>query len=279
MSDTWAQWVRSGAWLPADGRTLPLLPGLTRDALALGLDPEVTPTALIKRISVEQQLAARVLKLANFADTAPMRAVTSIDEAVVRLGTRAVQRALMAACIECWSQPNIYGPQGVVQMEHALGTALMAGMVAELAGADPDEAFAYGLLHDVGKLFLLKSRADFVRRGGTAPSDQEFDATADECHSAIGEKAMHLWGLPPALSEPIRYHHTPADAPTYTTEAAIAYAANRLSHRYGFGCEESADAGLSDDATCASLGVSDAWIAQMDGKAAPLFQAIRKGLH
>jgi hypothetical protein len=51
MSDTWSHWVRSGAWLSADGRTLPLMPGLMRDALALGLDPDAKPAALIKRVS------------------------------------------------------------------------------------------------------------------------------------------------------------------------------------------------------------------------------------
>jgi HD-like signal output (HDOD) protein len=95
----------------------------------LGLAPDVTPHALIKRISAEQQLAARVLQLANLAANAPLRAVTSIDEAVVRLGTRAVQRALMSACMESWAQPNAYGAEGRALMAHALGTRCMAALV------------------------------------------------------------------------------------------------------------------------------------------------------
>jgi len=281
MSDTWSHWVRSGAWLSADGRTLPLMPGLMRDALALGLDPDAKPAALIKRVSSEQQLAARVLQLANFASNAPLRAVTSVDEAVLRLGTRAVQRALMAACIESWSQPNIYGPEGLVQMDHALGTACMCGLVADHAGADSHEAFAYGLLHDVGKLFLLKSRTDFARRGGNPPMQAEFVETMAEIHPFIGEMAMHLWGLPIAIREPIRFHHAPAEAATYKTEAAVAYVANRLSHRYGLGCEaksENTEESFIDDPVCASLRISEAWLAEMDKTAKPLFQNMRKGL-
>ena len=37
MPDSWEQWVTSGAWLATDGQNLPLMPGLMRDALALGL--------------------------------------------------------------------------------------------------------------------------------------------------------------------------------------------------------------------------------------------------
>ena len=278
MPDSWEQWVTSGAWLATDGESLPLMPGLMRDALALGLAPAVTPQALIKRISAEQQLAARVLQLANVAAHAPLRPVTSIDEAVVRLGTRAVQRALMSACMESWAQPNAYGAEGRALMTHALGTGCMAALVAETVGTDPDEAFAYGLLHDVGKLFLLKLRSDYARRRRSSPTHDEFDHTVTTHHAEVGEMAMHRWGLPAALREPIRFHHAPLQAPTYGTQATVAYVANRLSHRYGFGCAATPDDSLTEDSICASGGVTDRWLAEMDGKAESVFDGIRKGM-
>ena len=279
MQGSWEQWVTSGGWLETDGQNLPLMPGLMRDALALGLDPEVTPQALIKRISAEQQLAARVLQLANLAANAPLRAVTSIDEAVVRLGTRAVQRALMSACMESWAQPNIYGAEGRALMAHALGTACMAALVAEAADTDADEAFAYGLLHDVGKLFLLKLRSDAARRRGPSPTAEEFEQTMTAHHAEVGEMAMHRWGLPAALREPIRFHHTPLEAPIYGHEGSVAYVANRLSHRYGFGCPATPEDTLTDDAICAATCVNDFWLAEMDTKASSIFDGICKGLH
>jgi HD-like signal output (HDOD) protein len=255
------------------------MPGLMRDALALGLAPDVTPQALIKRIATEQPLAARVLQLANLAANAPLRAVTSIDEAVVRLGTRAVQRALMSACMESWAQPNAYGAEGRALMAHALGAGCMAALVAETVGTDPDEAFAYGLLHDVGKLFLLKLRSDYARRRHGAPTHDEFDHTVTAHHAEVGEMAMHRWGLPAALREPIRFHHAPLQAPTYSTQATVAYVANRLSHRYGFGCPATPDDPLTEDSICASSGVTECWLADMDGKAASVFDGIRKGMN
>ena len=279
MHVSWEHFVTSGAWLASEGRNLPLMPGLMRDALALGVDPDVTPQALIKRISTDQQLAARVLQLANLAANAPMRAVTSIDEAVVRLGTRAVQRALMSACMESWAQPNIYGAEGRELMAHALGTACMATLVADAVDVDPEEAFAYGLLHDVGKLFLLKLRADYKRRRGTSPTQEEFAHAMTVHHAEVGEMAMHRWGLPAALSEPIRFHHTPLEAPTYGIEASVAYVANRLSHRHGFGCPATPEEPLTADSVCAATGVTDNWLAEMDAKAESISESVRKGLH
>jgi HD-like signal output (HDOD) protein len=279
MPDSWERWITSGAWLTTDGQSLPLTPGLMRDALALGLAHDVTPQALIKRISAEQQLAARVLQLANVAANAPLRAVTTIDEAVVRLGTRAVQRAVMSACMESWAQPNAYGAEGRALMTHALGTGCMAALVAETVRTDADEAFAYGLLHDVGKLFLLKLRSDYVRRRGATPTHDEFEETVTAHHPEVGEMAMHQWGLPAALREPIRFHHAPLEAPTYGTEATVAYVANRLSHRYGFGCAATPDESLTADSICVSSGVTDRWLAEMDARAESVFDGIRKGLH
>ena len=98
-------------------------------------------------------------------------------------------------------------------------------------------------------------------------------------HAEVGEMAMHRWGLPGALREPIRFHHTPLDAPIYGNEASVAYVANRLSHRYGFGCPATPDEPLTEDTICASTGVTDRWLAETDTKASSIFDGIRKGLH
>jgi hypothetical protein len=62
-------------------------------------------------------------------------------------------------------------------------------------------------------------------------------------------------------------------------EASVAYVANRLSHRYGFGCKRQTEEPLIDDPVCASLRVSDEWLAQMDKSASTVFENLRKGLH
>jgi hypothetical protein len=51
--------------------------------------------------------------------------------------------------------------------------------------------------------------------------------------------------------------------------------ADRLSHRYGFGCEVS-DAPLLTDPICARLGLNDAWLGDLDRRAPGLFQVARQ---
>ena len=51
--------------------------------------------------------------------------------------------------------------------------------------------------------------------------------------------------------------------------------ANRLSHRYGFGCPAN-DESLLADPICSRLGLNEAWQADLDRRAPGLFQVARQ---
>ena len=53
-------------------------------------------------------------------------------------------------------------------------------------------------------------------------------------------------------------------------EVAVAYVANRLSHRYGFGCPATPDEDLAGDPVFVRLGLTQTWLASMDAKAPDL---------
>jgi HD-like signal output (HDOD) protein len=267
----WETWTTSGAWAGGDTRTLPISPGLLGDVLWLLREQDVDAKRLIAFIAKDQALAARVLRLANVAAYAPMVEVTSINMAVVRLGTESVRRALLAVCFASWAQPLGGGPDGVrQQVSHAVLTGTLARHVASGVALDGDEAFAQGLLHDIGKLFLAKLRADYVRKGGTLPSPDELARVERERHPEVGALAMQLWGLPLALREPIRWHHDPLSAPTLPRAAAVVYVANVLSHRYAHDGERTLD--FAADPAMVGLGLGEAWLARTDAQATRLLE-------
>jgi HD-like signal output (HDOD) protein len=86
---------------------------------------------------------------------------------------------------------------------------------------------------------------------------------------------MRKWQLPRALEEPVMFHHDPDACERFPKQATVAYAANRLSHRYGFGCRADKDVTLVDDALTTRLGIDEAWMADLDQKAAGLFSNAR----
>ena len=111
-------------------------------------------------------------------------------------------------------------------------------------------------------------RSDFRRLGGRLPSIEEFDETVGASHPEVGAVALQVWGLPEPLRLSARWHHDPMAAPAHQQAVAVTYLANRLSHRYGFGCppEEDRDRLLSDPAISA-LGLKGNWLDQMDEEA------------
>lgn len=272
----WTQWVESGGCLAAGDTDVPVLPALAGDVVTLALDRDVSALRLARVVSKDQVLATRVLRLANSAYCAPMQEITTVNDAVVRMGTAAVRSVVLAVCFASrLHEDNIYGLEGRLLVDHGIGAAYLARVVAERAGVDPDEAFMYGLLHDVGKLVVLKLAADFVRQGGAAPTDAELGAITRKCHATFGAELLRRWRVPPVLEQPVRHHHAPRACERYSAEADVAYAANLLSHRYGFGCPPADTDAVPLDPICQELGLNAAWLDALDQRAPGLFEVAR----
>ena len=273
---TWADWVDSGEWADGSDSAMPMLPSMAADVMSLALDPDVSITRLARVITKDQVLATRVLRLANSAYCAPMQEVTTVNDAIVRMGTGPVRNVVLAVCFTSRLQgANVYGPQGRELVDHAIGTAYLARLVAERTGVDADEAFMCGLLHDMGKLLILKLSRDFIKFGVPTPSAQEIDTVCRDRHPQIGARMLRTWQLPSALEAPVQYHHDPAASTTHGRESTVTYMANRLSHRYGFGCP-SDEANLLEDDICKGFGLNDSWLADLDRRAPGLFQVARQ---
>jgi putative nucleotidyltransferase with HDIG domain len=272
----WSAWVESGEWADSSDAAMPMLPALAADVMSLAIDPEVSIARIARVIAKDQVLATRVLRLANSAYCAPMQEITTVNDAIVRMGTGPVRNVVLAVCFTSRLQgANVYGAQGRELMDHAIGTAYLARLIAEKLNEDADEAFMCGLLHDLGKLLLLKLSRDFIKYGAPTPSTQEIEKVYTEWHPEIGARLMKQWQLPEALEHPVRFHHDPEACPNHKSQATVAYVANRLAHRYGFGCTADS-ANLLEDTVCTKIGLSETWLADLDRRAPGLFQVARQ---
>jgi two-component system chemotaxis response regulator CheY len=265
----WSDWLAGGAWTHHALKAIPAAPRNFNDVFSIAGENDVDARRLIALVSSDPIFTIRVLRLANVAAFAAAGDVTSLEIAVVRLGTRAVRNALLASCLSSWAQTvDVYGRRGGIEVQHAVGTACLGRRIGERLQMDADEAFVYGLLHDVGKMCLLKMRSDFRRLGGRAPSEDEFDVTCREHHAAVGAAALQVWGLPEPVRAATRWHHQPDAAEGHQQAAAISYLANRLSHRYGFGCPPDDEReGLLADPLCLALGLDAEWLDRLDQQA------------
>ncbi len=203
-------------------------------------------TALIER---SQKLASRVLAIANSAVYALEASVTSLRRAVSILGFREVRTLVImmgaVSVIKGVKLPKSF--DAVALWRHQLKTAAVAKALAAELGAftaareksllmAPDEAYAAGLLHDIGKVFFAAGRPalwEAVEELRQISSLQYFEAEDiywGMDHALIGAQVLHYWKLPLLLTDPINWHHAPHLAPAFGAETRLLAAANRIAH-------------------------------------------------
>jgi putative nucleotidyltransferase with HDIG domain len=255
---------------------IPMLPEFAHRIIDMVSDPDVSIARLAAIVTKDQVLASRLLGLANSAYFAAMQEIATVQQAIVRLGTSAVRNLVVTVCFYSrMHDRHVYGPRGRPLAEHGIGTAYMARMLADLTGVDGEEAFMYGLLHDIGKLVILKVAHDARRQGGVPIAADELDDVMRDLHPAVGVRVLRRWRLPSLLDDPIVHHHDWQAATVARRAAALTYLANRLSHRYGFGCTPD-ESDLLEDPVVAELQLGDGWLDETDCHAPGLVDVAKK---
>ena len=127
MLVTWQEWIRSGSWERGVDRAMPMLPSLANEMVRLAMDPEVSASRITSLVSKDPVLASHVIRAANSAFSAPATEISTLTDAVVRVGTRAVRNIVMAECLSSRVlDRRIYGSHGRDLIDHGIGTAYLA---------------------------------------------------------------------------------------------------------------------------------------------------------
>lgn len=170
-----------------------------RKALA---DPEAKVTQVMKIVSTEPQLAARLIQVANSATYNPSgKPLTDLRAAITRLGHRPVQSAAMSFAMKqlrlAPALRAISKPLNVL-WEESITVASICQVLARCTKISPDEAFLTGLLHGMGRMYIM------VRSVGKSDKlSSDFRDMIDGWHPAIGKAVLENWGFSERMSEAI----------------------------------------------------------------------------
>ena len=134
---------------------LPSVPALYSEMIEALQDPETNIETIGSIIAKDGAMTAKILKLVNSAFFGLGHKIADPNEAVAYLGTDTIKS--LALCANAFSEFEHAQLQGFTVeslWEHCLVTARVAKMVAIHEDADrklADEAYAAGLLHDLGQ--------------------------------------------------------------------------------------------------------------------------------
>ncbi len=170
-----------------------------RKALA---DPEAKLSQTVKIVSTEPRLAARLVQAANSAAFNPSgKPLTDLRTAITRLGQRPVQSAVMAFAVQqlrlAPALRSISKPLNVL-WEESITVASICQVIAKRTKIIPEEAFLTGLLHGIGRLYVMVRAAGKLKH---MSQNREFMDMVEGWHPAIGKAVLENWGFAEAMCE------------------------------------------------------------------------------
>lgn len=229
-------------------KDIPSLPQFVIETLNKLEDPKSNAADVGHKLSLDEGLLVRVLRLANSAYYGLSRKITGVSEAVSYLGFKTVKSIVLAATVYKFMDNSFSGyalDRGEL-WKHSQSVAAAAHYISQhFKVGDPEEAYIGGMMHDIGKIVLN----DYVRFGyGIILRFVEEDklpfCEAERCvlgfdHAQVGGLVLEQWNLPEAYSLVASYHHMPwelgPEKADYQTAVDIVHVANAVCLMLGAG--------------------------------------------
>jgi HD-like signal output (HDOD) protein len=191
------------------GFSLPTLSVVAIRLVELASDEECSVNDLVSLIEKDPSLAIRLLKIANSAFFKSAEPVTTLRQAVIRIGFQQLRiMALSLSLRDTFPMGKVGGFDYERFWRASLYRALIAKSLAEqLGNCNPEEAFVAGLTLGVGFLIFLTM---FIRDSGEEISP-ELDSLEKLLaweqerfgvnHRQIGAAALRYWKFPDSIIE------------------------------------------------------------------------------
>lgn len=197
-----------------DHEELASLPQSLSEVLRLSRDPDCSAREMAAVLMRDPGLTTKVLRLANSPYFGAGRQVSSVTQAVMTLGMRAVTALALSASVYDLTGKWAGAVDRLRFWRHSLAVAIGAKGIAEAIRYEcPEEAFVAGLLHDIGLLVLEKSFPDrYARLWRQAESGESLPDLEDQVwgtnHARVGQFLLEQWHIPEAICSAVGKHHT-----------------------------------------------------------------------
>lgn len=198
---------------------LPSLPAVVMELLN-SIDQEDVDIALLARkVSHDQALTAKTLRLANSSAYGFQVKVTTIQQAITYLGFETTRNLITAAAVTgCFAEGKCAGFDHKAFWRHSIGSAACAKVLARHMRFNQDYAFTAGLLHDIGRLVLVSGFPHHYEK--VLAWRAQHDSTLLQAERAVlgidhveaGLALAEHWNFSDTMRLAIGGHHAPEQA-------------------------------------------------------------------
>jgi HD-like signal output (HDOD) protein/CheY-like chemotaxis protein len=194
-----------------------------------GLDVKLIGDFIRKDLAI----TAKIMTVSNSAYYGAASKTKTVDEAISRIGLSATKQYVDAICNR---KLFVIDDEKYVRFaeelwKHSLYCAIASQNVVNFLELDLDaDAFSIGLLHDIGKIFLLQMTAELEAKGqlsGKIDLVQLFNSM-EKYHNAVGAKALKHWKFSGEYFEGALFHDDLEKKDSPSQQLLVLHFANAL---------------------------------------------------
>ena len=213
------------------------LPDIFNQIVEALKSPKSSAAYVADVISKDISLSVKLLKLVNTPFYGFPQKIDTLSRAVTIVGTNQLTNLAMGISVVTMFEGI---PCDCIDMKSFWRHSVACGVIgrllaARLRGFNEERFFVAGLLHDIGRLVMLKNYPDHARELFCRNNEDKRPLYILEKerwgfdHSGLAAGLFKEWRLPASLEEWVRFHHAPSSARS-KAEAAVVHAADVIAH-------------------------------------------------
>jgi HD-like signal output (HDOD) protein len=212
---------------------MPNIPKIVQELIESFGDDNVNSEQIANKVSKDQAMTAKVLRMANSAKYGGHRQVGSVNDAIVMLGFNALRTLILASGLTgAFQTPEGFNIKEFWKKSFSVAS-LNKWLSKYLPDVDPEVAFTCGMLHDVGGLLthiLASEEAQEIERVVAKGADRvEMESSRlGFTYPEAGAELANRWKFPVEIVDGIRHQLAPQTEDDYKTLAGITFVASYL---------------------------------------------------
>ncbi len=245
----------------------PAMPQVVFDLRSAIRRQETTVKEVAQILERDPVISLRLISVAKSPVYKGYGEVKSVQAAIPRLGFKETLSIVVAIANKSLYEAR--QPQYKVALDKMWGHSLATGYAAKLFAQallrdDPETLFLMGLVHDVGKVILLRAFAESSKEKAI-PMEAVWAAVQDS-HQVIGNLLLKRWGFGEEFQKVVALHEGGNYSDQTIPDILVVHLANMLTRKMGYSSFEWDGSDLAELSSARLLGLSSDTIDRVEGK-------------
>ncbi len=226
-------------------RELEAMPAQAARAFQLASDAHSRSSDFVEVIESDEVLSSRVIRIANSVYYFRGQTATDIEKAVANIGLNELRCLLSATMLRSMlrSKHKIRKQIWANSVSVAIASRILSSYTNTVSDS---EAFLCGLVHDIGKLIMIRKNGALYEKVAlkVASGEKDFVEAEEEVfetnHVEVGQWVAEHWRFPEITKQAISKHHfkwpvEESERGKQTKIGSLVHAADTMAHALGIG--------------------------------------------